>query len=125
MGEPSDAGAAPLRSSVVSLTNGPSIMILGRLGVFSTRTVAPDPIRVARETRSLCMIPLASTLGIYLGTSRCPGSLPVTGSHRREDVNGVATQGNEMLSLGEAESPLPGQVYVTPQTTCGRPASAP
>jgi hypothetical protein len=45
-------------------------MILGRLGVFSTRTVAPDPIRIARETRSLCMISLASTLGSYLVTSR-------------------------------------------------------
>jgi hypothetical protein len=37
MGDSSDAEAAPLRTSVVSLTNGPSIMILGRLGVFSTR----------------------------------------------------------------------------------------
>jgi hypothetical protein len=55
-------------------------MILGRLGVFSTRTVAPDPIRIARETRSLCMISLASTLGTYLATSRCPR--PVTGNSR-------------------------------------------
>src|SRR5215469_9027050 len=42
MGEPSDAGTAPLRSSVVSLTNGPSIMILGRLGCL------PDPDHGAR-----------------------------------------------------------------------------
>src|SRR6202041_4010449 len=41
MGGSPDAGAAPLRTSVVSLTNGPSIMILGRLGVFST------PVRLA------------------------------------------------------------------------------
>ena len=45
MGDSSDAGAALLRTSVVSLTNGPSIMILGRLGVFST------PVRLS-QTRS-------------------------------------------------------------------------
>ena len=37
----------------MSLTNGPSIMILGRLGVFPTQTMAPDPIHFIRETRIL------------------------------------------------------------------------
>ena len=71
MGDSPDAGAAPLRTSVVSLTNGPSIMILGRLGVFSTPVrLAPDPIRIARETLIVRMISLATTLDISAGTSR-------------------------------------------------------
>ena len=50
MGDSSDAGAALLRTSVVSLTNGPSIMILGRLGVFlDTGSPEPDPTRIACE----------------------------------------------------------------------------
>jgi hypothetical protein len=76
MGESSDAEAAPLRSSVVSLTNGPSIMILGRLGVFSTRYRGARPDSHRPRDPLIVMITLASTIGIYLGTSRRPGSLP-------------------------------------------------
>jgi hypothetical protein len=70
MGGSSGAGAAPLRTSVVSLTNGPSIMILGRLGVFSTpvRLRQPDPYRLRGSHEG--MISLATTLDISAGTSR-------------------------------------------------------
>ena len=65
MGDSPGAGVAPLRSSVVSLTNGPSIMILGRLVSSRPGSPEPDPIRIARENCSMCMI----ALGIYPGTS--------------------------------------------------------
>jgi hypothetical protein len=119
MGESSDAEPASLRRSVVSLTNGPSIMILGRLVSSRPGSPEPDPIRIARETRSLCMITLASTLGIYPGTSYLPAPADPPRDRGREAVGRGSTQGNVMLSWGEAESPLPGQVYVTPQATCG------
>ena len=70
MGESPDAGAAPLRTSVVSLTNGPSIMILGRLGVFSTRFAWRQTRSVSLARPSLGMISLATTLDISAGTSR-------------------------------------------------------
>ena len=81
--------------------------------------MARDVIRIARETRSLCMITLASMLGIYPVTSPASVSAASTGSLRRDAVKWGSTQGNAMLSWGEAESPLPGQVYVTAQATCG------
>ena len=75
MGEPSDAGAASLRSSVVSLTNGPSIMILGRLGVVSTRFRGPSgtgPICVARDIRRFPRLPphLATCMRVVSSTQR-------------------------------------------------------
>ena len=81
--------------------------------------MARDVIRIAREARSLCMITLASVLGIYPGTSPASVSAVSCGSLRRDAVKRGSTEGNAMLSWGEAESPLPGQVYVTPQATCG------
>src|SRR5579859_2592305 len=48
MGASSGAGAAPPRTSVVSLTNGPSIMIQGRLGVLST------PVRLSQPGPFAC-----------------------------------------------------------------------
>ena len=119
MGGSSDAGAAPLRSSVVSLTNGPSIMILGRLGVFSTRV----PWRQARSHCSrdphLLMMKVAAALGIYSRTSRLSVCATRLRSRRREDVLWSSAQENVSLSWGDAKSPIPGQVYVTPQATSG------
>jgi hypothetical protein len=64
------------------------------------------------------MITLASTFGNYPGTSHLSVS-PDPFGRRRNDVKRGSTQGNSMLSWGEAENPLAGQVYVTPQATCG------
>jgi hypothetical protein len=108
MGDSSGAEAAPLRTSVVSLTNGPSIMILGRLGAL------PAPVRLS-QTRSvslarlsLGMISLASTLDIYAGTSPLSVYADYTGDGRSNDVQ-----------RGDAKSPIPEQVYVTAQATRG------
>ena len=65
------------------------------------------------------MITLASTLGIYPGTSPASVSAASYGGLRRDAVKRGSTQGNEMLSWGDTESPLPGQVHVTAQETCG------
>src|SRR5579862_2940861 len=73
MGESSGAGTAPVRSSVVSLTNGPSIMILGRLGVFPTQPVVPDQIHFAREIRIIVYD--SSRIRV-----RLPYSVPASGS---------------------------------------------
>ena len=93
MGGSSDAGAAPLRSSVVSLTNGPSIMILGRLGVFSTRV----PWRQARSHCSqdphLLMMKVAAAIGVYSRTSRLPCARPVSGAAGVKMCCGVALRG--------------------------------
>src|SRR5215469_8065077 len=134
MGEPSGAGTAPLRSSVVSLTNGPSIMILGRLGVFPTQTMAPDPIHFIRETRifvhayrRVCdRLPHPdSRSSVARGPSTRDRSLPGTSRRSvsrsphpgplRGGMKRGTAQGNWVLSWRDAESPLPGQVYVTAQ----------
>ena len=65
------------------------------------------------------MITLALTLDIHPWTSRVSVSAAPSGSLRSNDVQWGSTQGSDLLSLGEAESPLPGQVYVTAQMTCG------
>jgi hypothetical protein len=119
MGDSSDAEAAPLRTSVVSLTNGPSIMILGRLGVSSTLVRLSQTRSVSLARLSLGMIPLATTLDIYAGTSPSSVYADYTGDHRRNDVQRGGAQGNVPLSWGDAKSPIPGQVYVTPQATRG------
>jgi hypothetical protein len=95
-------------------------MILGRLGVFST------PVRLS-QTRSVPfarlsptgMIPLATTLDIYTGTSRLSVYVDYIRNRRRQDVQQGGIQGNVPLSWGDTESPNPGQVYVTPQATRG------
>src|ERR1700683_4194233 len=119
MGGSSDAGAAPLRTSVVSLTNGPSIMILGRLGVFST------PVRL-RQTRSVSLARpslahdsarnYARHFRRHVAFVRFADPLR---DGRRKDVQRGGAQGNVPLSWGDAKSPIPGQVYVTPQATRG------
>lgn len=140
MGESSDAAAASLRSSVVSLTNGPSIMF-GRPGCLPDPARASSPSYFARESRILahdshsdpCSV---STLGwhpvfrylvaLYLG-DRVPGTparnllgtprmsvspVPHPGP-RRGGLKRATAQANGALSWHDAESPLPGQVYVT------------
>jgi hypothetical protein len=104
---------------VVSLTNGPSIMILGRLGAFSTpvRLTRPDPYYLRGS--HFVMIPLATTLDIYTGTSRLSVCKDYIRDRRCQDVQRGGAQGNVLLSWGDAESPIPGQVYVTPQATRG------
>ena len=118
MGGSPDAGAAPLRTSVVSLTNGPSIMILGRLGVST-------PVRLS-QTRSVSLARLslmhdllATTLDIHAGTSPLSVYADYIGNYRRNDVQRGGAQGNIPLSWGDAKSPVPGQVYVTAQATRG------
>ena len=118
MGDSSDAEAAPLRTSVVSLTNGPSIMILGRLGVSSTLVRLSQTRSVSLARLSLGMISLATTLDIYAGTSRLSVFADIR-DFRRADVQRGGAQGNVPLSWGDAKSPIPGQVYVTPQATRG------
>src|ERR1700760_1264521 len=118
MGGSSGAGAAPLRASVVSLTNGPSIMILGRLGV-STPVRLSQTRSVSLARLSLRMIPLATTLDIYAGTSPLSVYADYIGNYRRNDVQRGGAQGNIPLSWGDAKSPVPGQVYVTAQATRG------
>ena len=95
-------------------------MILGRLGVFST------PVRLS-QTRSVPfarlsptgMIPLATTLDICAGKSRLPVCADYIRDCQRNDVQRGDAQGNVSLSWGDAKSPIPGQVYVTPQATRG------
>jgi len=65
------------------------------------------------------MIPLATTLDIYVGTSPLSVYADYTGDCRRNDVQRGGAQGNVSLSWGDAKSPIPGQVYVTPQATRG------
>src|SRR5215469_1970586 len=118
MGGSSDAGAASLRRSVVSLTNGPSIMILGRLGVSRPGSVAPDPFASLRDS-----IIVHDSTRIYArfspGSSHLSASAAPFGSLRRDNIERGSTREGAMLSLGEAESPHPGQVYVTSQATSG------
>src|ERR1700739_3818495 len=118
MGNASGAGAAPLRTSVVSLTNGPSIMILGRLGVST-------PVRLS-QTRSVSLARLslrhdllATTLDIYAGKSGLSVYADYVRDRRRQDVERGGAQGNVPISWCKAKSPIPGQVYVTPQATRG------
>ena len=108
MGDSSDAEAAPLRTSVVSLTNGPSIMILGRLGVFSTPVRLSQTRSVSLARLSLGMISLATTLDIYAGTSPSPVYADYIGNCRPSDVQRGGAQGNVPLSCGDAKSPIPG-----------------
>src|ERR1700722_1642816 len=93
MGDSSDAGVAPLRTSVVSLTNGPSIMILGRLGVFST------PVRLS-QTRSvsLARFSLGEQFSQVRSTSTpvrraCPFLRTTSGTAGVKMCNGVALRG--------------------------------
>jgi hypothetical protein len=104
---------------VVSLTNGPSIMILGRLGVFSTPVRLSQTRSVSLARLSVGMIPLATTLDIYTGTSRLSVYADYIRDRRRQDVQRGGAQGNVPLSWGDAKSPIPGQVYVTAQATRG------
>jgi len=64
------------------------------------------------------MIALATTLDIYAGTSRLSVFADIR-DFRRADVQRGGAQGNVSLSWGDAKSPIPGQVYVTPQATRG------
>ena len=64
------------------------------------------------------MISLATTLDIYAGTSRL-SVFTDTRDRRRDDVQRGDAQENLPLSWGDAKSPIPGQVYVTPQATRG------
>src|ERR1700761_1119517 len=119
MGDSPDAGVASLRTSVVSLTNGPSIMILGRLGVSRPRFACarPDPYR-SRDF-SLGMIRLATTLVRYARKSLLSVFADCLRDFLRRDVQRGGAQGNVPLSWGDAKSPIPGQVYVTAQATRG------
>jgi len=64
------------------------------------------------------MISLATTLDISAGVSLL--SVPTDYRDRqRNDVQRGGAQGNVSLSWGDAKSPIPGQVYVTPQATRG------
>jgi hypothetical protein len=119
MGDSSDAEAAPLRTSLVSLTNGPSIMILGRLGAFSTPVRLSQTRFVSLARLSLGMISLATTLDSYAGTSPLSVYANYIGGDRRNDAQRGGAQGNVSLSWGDAKSPIPGQVYVTAQATRG------
>jgi hypothetical protein len=65
------------------------------------------------------MFPLATTLDIYAGTSPMSVYADYIGNDRRIDVQRGGAQGNVPLSWGDAKSPNPGQVYVTPQATRG------
>ncbi len=104
---------------MVSLTNGPSIMILGRLGV------SPTPVRL-RQTRSvslarfsLGMIQLATTLDPYAGTSQSSDFADCLRDFLHRGVQRGGAPGNVLLPWGDAKSPIPGQVYVTAQATRG------
>jgi hypothetical protein len=94
------------------------IMILGRLGVFSTR------FRGARSDSHRPRDPLilhdfARIYARHLPLDLVSVSAAPFGSRGRNDAKRGSTQGNALLSWGEAEGPLPGQVYVTAQATCG------
>ena len=78
----------------------------------------PDPIRIAREILTRETV-LASTLDLYAGTSRLSVSADYLRDGRRKDVQRGGAQGNLPLSWGDAKSPIPEQVYVTPQATRG------
>ena len=65
------------------------------------------------------MIPLASTLDISAGTSRLSACADYIRDCQRNDVQRGGAQGNMPLSWSNAKSPIPGQVYVTPQATRG------
>ena len=65
------------------------------------------------------MISLAAAFGVYSRTSRLSVSATRFRSRRPEDVLWSSAQGNVSLSWSDAKSPAPGQVYVTPQATCG------
>ena len=65
------------------------------------------------------MISLAAAFVIYSRTSRLSVCATRLASRRREDVLWSSAQGNVSLSWGDAKSPIPGQVYVTPQATSG------
>jgi hypothetical protein len=65
------------------------------------------------------MISLAAAFGIYSRTSRLSVCATRLRSRRREDVQWSSAQGNVSLSWSDAKSPIPGQVYVTPQATSG------
>ena len=129
----------------MSLTNGPSIMILGRLGVFPTQPLVPDPftspagpatsipVGVALDfsTRfphpvSLYSVSQYSVVQYLdtrarslLGTSRMSVPRNPRWGPRHEGMKRGAAQGNGVSSWRDAESPLPRQVYVTAQVTCG------
>ncbi len=77
----------------------------------------PDPVRSFAKL-SLGMIPLATTLDIYADMSRLSVCADIRDC-RRDDVQRGGAQGNLPLSWGDAKSPIPGQVYVTPQATRG------
>ena len=94
-------------------------MILGRLGVFSTPVRLSQTRSVSLAKLSLGMISLATTLDIYAGTSRLSVYVDYIRNRRRQDVQQGGVQGNVPLSWGDAKSPIPGQVYVTPQATRG------
>jgi hypothetical protein len=78
----------------------------------------PDPIRIAREILTRGTV-LASTLDLYAGTSRLSVYADYLRDDQRKDVQRGGAQGNLPLSWGDAKSPIPGQVYVTPQATRG------
>ena len=64
------------------------------------------------------MISLATTLDISAGVSLLSASTDYR-DRQRNDVQRGGAQGNVSLSWGDAKSPIPGQVYVTPQATRG------
>ena len=93
-------------------------MILGRLGVST-------PVRLS-QTRSVSLARLslrhdllATTLDIYAGKSGLSVYADYVRDCRRQDVERGGAQGNVPISWGNAKSPIPGQVYVTPQATRG------
>jgi hypothetical protein len=104
----------------VSLTNGPSIMIIGRLGVFLLIDVHLSQTRyrevgrgrlagesgVARETRLFFTIPLASKVGIHPVTSRLAVPRVPHAGPRREGMRRGCSQRSRFPPLRKTESPL-------------------
>ena len=73
-------------------------MILGRLGAFSTPVRLSQTRSVSLARLSLRMIPLATTLDIYVGTSPLSVYADYIGDYRRNDVQRGGAQGNVSLS---------------------------